>query len=325
MAYIHLTGDERYHIYEHSVEGCTVTEIARRLGRDKSTISRELARGRGERGYRPAQAIRKQRERASHSANGPQIDSELWAVAEAKIREAWSPEQVSGRLERDGVGSISHETIYQRVYADKRAGGTLHSYLRCQKKCRKRYGSGRTRRGRIPNRVGIECRPAVVENKTRVGDWEGDTIIGKGHAQAIVSLVDRKSKYTLLHKVKRKTAALVTSAIVAQMMPLRPLVETVTFDNGLEFASHQVVAKCLGADMYFARPYHSWERGLNENTNGLVRQYFPKKTCFKGIRQEDLDAVALKLNHRPRKTLDYRTPYEAILASAKKQGVALRV
>jgi IS30 family transposase len=325
MAYIHLTGDERYHIYEHSVEGCSVTEIARRLGRDKSTISRELMRGCGERGYRPAQAIGKQKERAALSANGPRVDGELWAAAEVRIREEWSPEQVSGRLKREGVGSISHETIYQRIYADKRAGGTLHRSLRCQKKRRKRYGSGRTRRGQIPNRVGIEHRPAVVEKKIRVGDWEGDTIIGKGHAQAIVSLVDRKTKYTLLHKVKRKTADLVTDAIVTQMMPFRPLVQTVTYDNGLEFAGHQVVAKCLDADMYFARPYHSWERGLNENTNGLVRQYFPKKTCFKGIRQHHLDAVALKLNHRPRKTLDYRTPYEAMLASAKKHGVALRI
>lgn len=325
MPYAHLTDDERYHIYEHHVEGLTVTEIGRRVGRDKSTISRELRRGRGERGYRPAQAIRKSQERAKQSANGPRVDPAVWAAAVDKIRQEWSPEQVSGRLRREGVGAISHETIYKRIYEDKRAGGTLHKFMRCQKLRRKRYGSGRTRRGNIPHRVGIECRPAVVENKTRVGDWEADTIIGKGHAQAIVSLVDRKSKYTLLHKVPRKTHSLVTEAIITQMMPLRPLVRTVTFDNGLEFASHQVVAKCLEADTYFARPYRSCDRGLNENTNGLVRQYYPKKTCFKGIRQEHLDLVAHKLNNRPRKTLDYRTPSEAIRTSAKNQGVALRI
>lgn len=325
MAYIHLTDDERYHIYEAKVEGQTLTEIAHGMGRDKSTISRELRRGCGERGYRPAQAIRRQRERAALSANGPRVDEEVWAVAQDKLREEWSPEQVSGRLLLEGVGTISHETIYQRVYADKRAGGDLHTFLRSQKPRRKRYGSGRTRRGQIPNRVGIECRPAVVEAKTRVGDWEADTVIGKNHVQAIVSLVERKSKYTLLHKVERKTATLVTTAIVTQMAPLAPLVKTITYDNGSEFAGHEVTSKCLMADAYFAQPYHSWERGLNENTNGLVRQYFPKKTCFKGIRQADLDEVALKLNNRPRKTLDYRTPYEAISASAKRHGVALRI
>jgi transposase, IS30 family len=141
MAYIHLTGDERYHIYEHKVEGCSVTEIARRVGRDKSTVSRELRRGRGERGYRPAQAIRKQKERAAFSANGPRIDAEVLAAAEAKIREGWSPEQVSGRLLRDGVGSISHETLYKHIYAEKHVGGSLHTFLRSQKKRRKRYGA----------------------------------------------------------------------------------------------------------------------------------------------------------------------------------------
>jgi transposase, IS30 family len=326
MAYTHLTEDERYHIYELHVEKHGVRSIAEHLGRDKSTISRELRRNRGERGYRPGQAARLSRERAAVSAaNGRRIAEAVWAAAEVKLREDWSPEQIAGRLRRDGMGEISHEAIYQRVYADKAAGGTLYRHLRCRKQRRKRYGGGRCRRGQIPNRVGIEHRPAVVERKSRIGDWEGDTIIGKGQQQAVVSLVERKSKYTLLHKVEHKTQELVSDGIVAQMQPMHALVHTITFDNGSEFAGHAKVSERLETDVYFARPYHSWERGLNENTNGLVRQYLPKKTCFRGVEQAQLDDVARKLNHRPRKTLDYRTPYEVMILSARKHNVALRV
>jgi IS30 family transposase len=326
MPYTHLTEDERYHIYELHVEKQPLTSIAKQLGRDKSTISRELRRNRGARGYRPKQAMCLSRERsATSAANGRRVNAAVWAAAKDKLREDWSPEQIAGRFRRDGTGQISHETIYQRVYADKASGGRLHTHLRCKKQRRKRYGSGRSRRGQIPNRIGIEHRPAVVENKSRIGDWEGDTIIGKGQQQAVVSLVERKSKYTLLHKVERKTQKLVSEGIIAQMNTLHHLVHTITFDNGLEFAGHETVSKSLRTKVYFARPYHSWERGLNENTNGLVRQYLPKKTCFRGVDQDQLDDVARKLNHRPRKTLDYRTPYEVMVLSAKKHGVALRV
>jgi IS30 family transposase len=324
MTYTHLTAEERYHIYELKVEQHSITEIARRVGRDKSTVSRELRRNCGQRGYRPAQAKREQRAAVS-AGNGLRVEDAVWDMASARLRDDWSPEQIAGRFRRDGTGQISHETIYLRVYADKRAGGTLHTHLRCRKKRRKRYGSGRTRRGQIPDRVGIEMRPAIVESKKRIGDWEGDTVIGRGHSRAIVSLVDRRSKYTLLEKVERKTHDLVAGAVVTKMFPVRDLVHTITFDNGLEFAGHRSIAKCLAADVYFARPYHSWERGLNENTNGLVRQYFIKGSCFKRVCQRDLDEVARKLNHRPRKTLDYQTPYEVMSPSAQKHGVALRV
>lgn len=326
MAYSHLTAEERNHIYELKVEGENVTSIAAALNRDKSTISRELRRNRGQRGYRPAQAQVMSQERALGSANGRRIDPQVWARCKSLLREEqWSPEQIAGRLKRENIGQISHETIYLRIYADKTTGGTLHRALRCQKKRRKRYGSGRSRRGQIPHRVGIESRPSAVDGKIRVGDWEGDTVVGKGHSQAIVTVVERKTKFTVLHKVAHNTSDLVTKGIIRQLQDIKPLVKTITFDNGREFTGHVTVASALSASTYFANPYCSWERGLNENTNGLLRQYYPKKSCFKKVRQEHLDIVATKLNNRPRKSLDYETPLEAFSRSAKRHGVALRI
>jgi IS30 family transposase len=218
---------------------------------------------------------------------------------------------------------VSHEWIYQYVYADKKSGGDLHTFLRCQKQRKKRYGSN-NRRGKIPNRIGIEQRPVIVDRKGRIGDWEGDTmpqgtlscasaihlVIGKGHKGAIVSLVERKSIYTLLGKVERKKADLVADMEIRLLSPLKDRVHTITKDNGLEFAGHQKVARKLKADIFFAHPYSSWERGLNENTNGLVRQYIPKSRKFDTVTDEEIDFIMHRLNHRPRKTLGYRTPHE---------------
>ena len=324
MSYHHLTTEERCHIYELHVEKVTITEIARRLGRNKGTISREMRRNRGQRGYRPAQAQRLAAFRQKNCANGRRVDPALWPRVEEKLREDWSPEHISGRFAADGVGQISHETIYQHIYADKRAGGDLHTHLRCQKERRKRYGSGRSKRGKIPNRVGIEHRPAIVDLKVRVGDWEGDLIIGKGHKQAIVSIVDRKSRFTLLHKVEKKTEAQVTEALVARLKEAAGAVKTITFDNGSEFCGHAAVSCALGARIYFANPYHSWERGLNEQTNGLVRQYFAKGSSFDELTQDDMRRVENKLNRRPRKVLDYRTPEEVFTRSVTKRAVAPR-
>jgi IS30 family transposase len=202
---------------------------------------------------------------------------------------------------------VSHERIYQYIYADKRAGGTLHLNLRLQKQRRKRYGSY-SRRGQLPKRRSIDERPKIVDRKARRGDWEADTIIGRNHQAAIVSLVDRKSKLVRLAKVARNTAKLVGRVIITQLQPLP--VKTITSDNGREFAQHQAVAARLSADFYFAHPYSSWERGINENTNGLVRQYFPKKSEFSKITDRQIRKVEDRLNQRPRKTLGYKTPHE---------------
>lgn len=245
--------------------------------------------------------------------NARTIDDATWQFAQAKLRADWSPEQISNHA------AISIETVYQRVYADKRAGGFLWQHLRCQKQRRKRYGK-HDRRGIIPNRLSIEQRPAIVEKRSRIGDWEADTVIGKNHKQAIVSLVERKSGFTLIRKVERRTADAVSKAMTKLLKPYQCRVLTITSDNGKEFAGHEKVARALRADFYFAHPYSSWERGTNENTNGLIRQYFPKGMDFTTITQQEISHVMKRLNNRPRKRLGYLTPAQVFF----KSGVALR-
>ncbi len=222
--------------------------------------------------------------------------------------------------------SISHETIYQRILEDKNDGGTLYTHLRCKKKRKKRYGSAKSTRGAIPNRVDIDQRPVIVESRTRIGDWEGDTIIGSPVGGAVItSMVERKSRYTCLTKAKNKTTTAVINSITNQMLPIAALIFTVTLDNGKEFSQHEIMSTMLDTNIFFAKPYHSWERGLNENTNGLVRQYFPKGIPFDSIPDKELQNVAKKLNNRPRKCLGYRTPFEVFSKSCERRGVALSI
>ncbi|WP_124946057.1 IS30 family transposase, partial [Sulfurirhabdus autotrophica] len=313
-----LTQEERYQIYALKKAGHNQSEIANVLERSESTISRELARNSGQRGYRPKQAHSMAVER--YAVNAHRIDEASWQFAQQKLMEQWSPDQVSAHLEVTGQGCISHETLYQRIYADKRAGGLLWKHLRCQKQRKKRYGKTE-RRGIIPNRVSIEDRPSIVETRKRIGDWEADTVIGKNHRQAIVSLVERKSGFTLIHKVERKTAQAVGQALIGLLKPHRKKVHTITSDNGREFARHEEIATVLKADFYFAHPYASWERGTNENTNGLIRQYFPKNRDFTTITQEEIDRAMERLNNRPRKRLGYQTPNQVFFEST---GLALQ-
>lgn len=309
--YTQLTQEERYQIHALLKAGLDQTEIAMVLKRHKSTISREIRRNSGLRGYRPKQAQRLADERRQTRVK-PRISTSSWSTVERLLREDWSPEQISLWLKEESNVAISHEWIYQFILQDKAAGGDLYRHLRCQKQRRKRYGSY-SRRGQLIDRISIDERPAVVDSRSRIGDWELDTIIGKGHKQAIVSLTERKSRYTLIKKVKRKTAQLVSDAIISLLSPVSGKVHTLTSDNGKEFAEHKTIANHLDAKFYFAHPYASWERGLNENTNGLIRQYFPKNRDFATITQSEINKVMEKLNNRPRKCLGIKTPNQVFL------------
>lgn len=317
MTYQHLSQEERYQIYILMKDGKTQSQIAQLLDRHKSTISRELSRNTGARGYRPRQACLLAEERSLGSRNAAQIATADWNQAVEYLQDQWSPEQIA-----DEIG-ISHETIYRHVYADKATGGSLYQQLRCQKKRKKRYASGRQRRGQIVGRRSISERPQHIEARSQIGHWEGDTVIGAAHKQAIVTLVERKSGYALITKVSNKTSELVSNAIITKMNPLSPLVKTLTFDNGKEFAEHARIDAALQSTTYFADPFASWQRGSNENFNGLLRQYIPKKRPLSTVTEGELRIIESKLNNRPRKRLGFKTPNEVFMQSLNR--VALRV
>ena len=311
--YHHVTRDIRSQIYALKATGSSLREIAKIVERDVSTLSREISRNTGGRGYRYKQADAKAMTRRANASRTPKkLTPELIATIETNLLEKWSPDQISGRLMGEDIASISHESIYQHIWKDKRSGGTLFKHLRHHGKKYNKRSSGKAGRGCIPNRVDIDERPAIVEQKTRIGDWEGDTIIGVKHQGAIVSYVDRCSKFTFLKKIDRKTAELVTQATLEKLGQEGLPVLTITYENGMEFADHGSIATALQTSCYFAKPYHSWERGLNEHTNGLVRQYLPKKTDFTQVSDQTVQLIAEKLNNRPRKILNYRTPLEIL-------------
>lgn len=312
--YTQLTQEQRYQIYALKKAGLSQCRIASLLGVHKSTISREIRRNRGQRGYRPKQAqlLAKLRSQSKHRSR---ITLATWQLIKTKLRLEWSPEQITGWLRLTGHPTVSHERIYQFVLTDKKAGGDLYKHLRCKKQRKKRYGT-RERRGQLPDRISIESRPAIVESRSRLGDWELDTIIGKGHKHAIVSLTERKARLTLIAKVERKTATQVCSTIIRLLRPHAQTVHTLTSDNGKEFAEHKAIAKSLEADFYFAHPYASWERGTNENMNGLIRQYFPKHRDLRTVTDEEIQKAMDRLNNRPRKCLGYRTPNEVFFGKS---------
>ena len=306
--YKQLTYDLRCQIYVLKQENYSQQAIADTLGVNQPTISRELRRHKGERGYRHKQAHNKSCERRKLAIKPHKMTPDNIMLIETALRQEWSPEQISGWLKKELAILISHETIYLHIWADKRKGGDLYKHLRRQVRgYRPRKGSVSSR-GKIKNRVSIHDRPAEVDAKERIGDWEIDLMIGKDHSGAAVTIVERVSKFTVSTQISDKSAATVTAATIALLEPYRDAVLTITADNGKEFAYHEQVTEALGAQVYFADPYSSWQRGLNENTNGLLRQYWPKKTDFRQVSNYDVDVVLEKLNNRPRKTLSYQTP-----------------
>ncbi len=313
MNYKHLSQIERYQIASLMKAQHSITQVASLIGRHKSRISRELRRNAGSRGYRPKQACKLATERAEQSRNACTLAPWVKEQASALLRLQWSP---ASRL------PVSHEMPYQHVYADKAQGGTLWKNLRRQKQNRKRHASGRDRRGQISNRRPLGERPAHVEGRKQVGHWECDTVNGANHKQAIVTVVERKSGYAVIAKVSNKTSDLVGSAIIQALKPFEARVKTLAYDNGKEFSGHARIDEALGSIGYFARPFASWERGSNENLNGLLRQYVPKKRQMASITNEEIKMIENRLNNRPRKRLGFRTPAEVFHQSLSR--VALR-
>jgi IS30 family transposase len=311
--YPQITAVERYTLGTLRRLGYTAAAIARILGRHRSTIGREVRRNatRYDGSYRPQLADWYAHSRRSCSRRNQRFTAGDWLQVHARLREKWSPEQVSGRLRIERQLLISHETIYRHIWADKRAGGTLHTHLRgARKKCRKRYGQYDSR-GRLAGKRPITARPAIVAARSRIGDWEADTILGAtSDSHCLLSLVERKTGYLVLGKLRSRTTAEVTRCAIPLIQHQPHPVHTITSDHGTEFHGYAALEAQTAARFYFATPHHAWERGTNENTNGLVRQYAPKRQSMAHLTQHDCTAMARQLNHRPRKRLGYRTPEE---------------
>lgn len=308
--YRHLNQNERYQIQALATAGVPTASIAKQLTRHVDTVKRELARGSPPGGAycaELAQALSLKRKACSRNAR--RIDQDSWSLVWKHLDLGLSPQQVAQRLKEQKLACVSHECIYQKLYASAQ----LPAQLRCQRKKRRARATAKrsnSRRGAIRDRVGIEERPPIVEQKTRIGDWEGDTVVGKQHLGGLVTLVDRVSRYTLVGLVQRRCAQPVEDAIVQMLTPHQHRCHTITLDNGSEFANHLAFAKALQVRVYFAKPHHPWQRGLNENTNGLLRHYFPKGSSLLKVTCEEVQHAADRLNHRPRKCLNWRTPHE---------------
>ena len=322
MGYGHLSIDEREVILKMQAQQRSMQQIGDRLGRSKGTISRELSRNLSSTDdYKPHLAQRYYERRREESKEPYRLEEDVFLreYVEKKLKEYWSPEQISGRIRKDQGIQISPLTIYSWIYRDRTEGGEFYKYLRQSHRRRRKRRSGEDRRGQMPDRRMIDERPKVVNERRRIGDWEGDTVEGSKGSGFIATHVERKTRYTVAAKVADKSAETVTRATLDAMRQLPPeKVKTMTFDNGKEFAGFKELERGLDMRSYFARPYHSWERGTNENTNGLLRQFFPKGMDFGRIMQSDVDIALELLNNRPRKCLNYRTPTEVFWSKPRR-------
>jgi len=305
-----ITYAQRYTISVMLEQKHKVVTIANCLEKDKSVIYREIRRNQDKRSgeYRYDLAERKCRERHKKKNKHIKFTYEHKEEIEELLRKDYSPEQVVGVLKKNGKSCVSHERIYQHIWSNKKRKGTLHMHLRRQGRRYKKRGSSNDTRGIIKNRTLIDARPSIVEKRKRFGDLEMDLIIGKNHKSSILTINDRASGVLKMTKVPSKKSQVITNAINDLLKEWKPYLQTITTDNGKEFAGHEQVAAFLGMDYYFAHPYHSWERGSNENLNGLIRQYFKKGMDFNLITEDELKRVETKLNNRPRKRFNFENP-----------------
>ncbi len=310
MKYHQITHGERYRIAALRQEGLCPAAIARRIGRHRSTISREYDRNgsRWDNGYRPSRAQEQANGRRSRSRRNQRFGDLEWDLVEALLRDDLSPEQTSGYLRKMGTVAINHETIYRYIWKDREHGGDLCKHLRCaRKKRRKRYGRYDSR-GRLAEKRHISERPSWIEFRRRVGHWEIDTVMGSGDGHCVVTLLERATGYVQIGKLTSRNME-ETARRTIQLIRKHPgKFKTITADNGTEFHAYKKIEKATGVKIYFATPYHSWERGSNENANGLIRQYLPKRKSMVHVTQHDCNQIAEKLNTRPRKRYDFETP-----------------
>ena len=320
----HITREQRYTICVMKKQGYNQTEIALTIEKDKSVISRELNRNCDKRSnnYDADLAQRKYEKRQKEKPKKIRFTDEIKQFIESKLKNDYSPEQIAGRAKLEGKTCVSPERIYQYVWNDKKKGGSLFIHLRRKGRKYRKRGNAKDTRGIIKDRIGIEHRPKIVEEKTRIGDLEIDTIIGKNHKGAILTMNDRVSSMLWMRKLESKEADVLAKIAIQELTPLKQIIKTITADNGKEFASHKTISKQLEVDIYFARPYHSWERGANENTNGLIRQYFTKGSSFDNISNQDVQWVQDTLNNRPRKKLGFLSPNEFFYINLSNQKVA---
>ena len=310
MHYKQLTLMQRYQIKAFLTANFSLSFVAKTLKVSYSTIYRELRRNSGKRSYQPVIAHEKASLRRRYSKKKRRLTAEMKNIIRDKLRANWSPEQIYGYCKKHGIDMVCHETIYKYIAKNKARGGLLYKHLRRGKKRKRRYGSLH-RAQNIKNRISIDERPKIVDERSRIGDWEADLVVGKNHKGVLLTIVERRSRYTVAKLLPCKKASVVANAIIELLHPIKEFVHSITFDNGSEFAFHETVSKALGADAYFAHPYSSWERGTNENTNGLIRQFIPKGTAFDKLSDGYVKKVIRQLNRRPRKVLGFSLPVAA--------------
>lgn len=314
MKYKHLTLEERYHIQAFKKAGYKQKDIAMRLGVSPSTICNELKRNSSliKKSYsaKSANNVATAKRKYASKKSNLKVEGELKAKIIAHIKDDFSPEQISGVLKTRADISISHVTIYELIKEDKQKGGKLYEHLRFHHTGHRRAKYGAKYEGGIKDKVSISKRPDIVNDTMRIGDFEIDTIVGANQKGAITTAVDRGSKLVRISIPTSKKANEVARETIRILEGFKDIIHTITSDNGLEFANHKDISKVLECDYYFCHPYSSWERGLNEYTNGLIRQYFPKGTSFENITKKQIKIIEDKLNNRPRKSLDWRTPNE---------------
>lgn len=312
MPYHQITPAERYTFGLLRKQGHSNAAIARITGRHRSTIGREFRRNVSTDGaYRPGGAQEHANARRWTPRRNTRFTAAEWSLVELLMRAKFSPEQIAGRLRALGILEISHETIYLYVWRNKRRGGQLWRDLRQPFKRRKRYRTTENR-GWAKGKRHISERPAIVESRAEPGHWEMDTVLGAGDNHCVVSLVERATGTVLIGKLRRRNVASLNARVIDLIAAHHGLFKTITADNGTEFHGFAEIERSTGVPIYFANPYHSWERGTNENTNGLIRQYLPKRASMRSLNQAGCDAIARALNDRPRKRYHFQTPLERL-------------